>query len=44
MNFKCILFEQTAPLAIIKLNRPQVLNAMNKPMWQEIQTALDTVK
>ena len=41
MTFKCILFEKSAPLAVIKLNRPEVLNAMNKPMWLEIQAALD---
>ncbi|MDA3894814.1 MAG: enoyl-CoA hydratase/isomerase family protein [Desulfobacteraceae bacterium] len=40
MNFKCILFEKEAPIAFIKLNRPQVLNAMNKIMWLEIQTAM----
>ena len=44
MTFECIIYEKTAPLAFIKLNRPQVLNAMNKQMWLEIQTALEDVK
>lgn len=44
MNFKCILYEKAAPLAVIKLNRPKVLNAMNKPMWLEIQTVLEDVR
>ncbi|MBC2717475.1 MAG: enoyl-CoA hydratase/isomerase family protein [Desulfobacteraceae bacterium] len=43
MDFNCIIFEKTAPVAFIKLNRPQVLNAMNKQMWLEIQKALDDV-
>ncbi len=44
MTFQCIKYEKTAPIAVIKLHRPQVLNAMNKPMWLEIQTAMDDVK
>jgi enoyl-CoA hydratase len=33
MDFECIIFEKQAPLAIITLHRPRVLNAMNKQMW-----------
>ncbi len=44
MTFDCIKFEKEAPVAVITLNRPQVLNAMNKQMWLEIQTALEEVK
>lgn len=44
MNSECIIYEKTAPVAVIKLNRPQVLNAMNKKMWLEIQAAMDDVK
>jgi enoyl-CoA hydratase len=44
MSFECIIFEKEAGIATIKLNRPQVLNAMNKRMWEEIQAALADVK
>ncbi len=44
MSFECIIFEKEAGIATIKLNRPKVLNAMNKPMWLEIQAALEDVK
>lgn len=40
MNFECILYEKQPPLATITLNRPHVLNAMNKQMWLDIQKAL----
>jgi len=41
MNFKCILYEKKSHQAIIKLNRPKVLNAMNRQLWLEFQVALD---
>jgi enoyl-CoA hydratase len=44
MSFECIIFEKEAGVAVIKLNRPQVLNAMNKQMWEEIQAALADIK
>ena len=44
MDFECTLFEKDGPLAMITLNRPQVLNAMNKQMWLEIQAAMADVK
>lgn len=44
MPFECIIFEKQAGAATIKLNRPKVLNAMNKQMWLEIQAALEDVK
>ncbi len=44
MPFECIIFEKQAGIATIKLNRPKVLNAMNKQMWEEIQAALADVK
>jgi enoyl-CoA hydratase len=40
MSFECILYEKNHPVAVIKLNRPKVLNAMNKQLWLELQTAL----
>ena len=44
MDFECILFEKESPIAIVKLNRTQVLNAMNKQLWLDLQTALEDVR
>ena len=40
MDFDCIIYEKADHMAIIKLNRPKVLNAMNKQLWQDVQAAL----
>ena len=40
MDFECIIYTKAEGVAVIKLNRPQVLNAMNKKMWLELQAAL----
>ncbi len=40
MDFQCIIYEKSEGIAVIKLNRPQVLNAMNKPLWIDFQAAL----
>jgi len=44
MDFECIIYEKEQGIATIKLNRPKVLNAMNKQLWLDFQTALDDVK
>ncbi len=44
MDFECIIYEKKDGIATIKLNRPQVLNAMNKQFWLDFQVALDDVK
>lgn len=44
MDFECIIYEKGAGIATIKLNRPQVLNAMNKQLWLDFQAALEDVK
>ncbi len=44
MNFECILYEKEGSIATIQLNRPKVLNAMNKQMWLDLKTALEEVK
>lgn len=41
MDFECIVYEKGEAVGIIKLNRPRVLNAMNKQLWVEFQQALD---
>ena len=40
MNFECILYAKQGGIATIKLNRPRVLNAMNKQLWLDFQQAL----
>ncbi len=44
MNFECILYEKDQGIATIKLNRPKVLNAMNKQLWLDIQAALEDAR
>ena len=44
MNFECIIYEKSDRIATIQLNRPKVLNAMNKQLWLDIQAALDDSK
>ena len=44
MNFECIIYDQIDSVAVIKLNRPQVLNAMNKQLWIDFQNALEMVR
>ena len=41
MEFECILFDKADGIATITLNRPKVLNAMNKQLWLDIQSALE---
>ena len=41
MDFECIIYEKEAGGAMVKLNRPKVLNAMNKQLWQDFQVALE---
>jgi len=44
MEFECIIYEKEDGVATIKLNRPKVLNAMNKQLWLDFQEALEDVK
>ncbi len=41
MSYECIIYEKREGVAIIKLNRPKVLNAMNKQLWLDLQDALE---
>jgi enoyl-CoA hydratase len=41
MVFENILFEKRAPIAVITLNRPLVLNALNAAMLKELRIALE---
>jgi enoyl-CoA hydratase len=40
MKFECIIYRKEHGIATIRLNRPQVLNAMNKQLWLDFQQAL----
>jgi len=40
MNLECIGYEKRKAVGIITLNRPQVLNAMNRRLWLDFQAAL----
>ncbi len=44
MDFECILYEKAGHTATIRLNRPQVLNAMNKQLWLDFQEALEDAR
>jgi enoyl-CoA hydratase len=44
MDFECIIYEKEEAIATIKLNRPKVLNAMNKQLWIDFQAALEDAK
>lgn len=41
MKYECIIYEKKDNIATITLNRPNVLNAMNKQLWLDIQAAFD---
>ena len=46
MNFECIIYEKNPEkgIAVIKLNRPKVMNAMNKQLWLDFREALNDVR
>jgi len=43
MNFQTIIFEQKESTGIIKLNRPEALNALNSGFFRECDTLLEKV-
>ncbi|MCY1420135.1 putative enoyl-CoA hydratase echA8 [compost metagenome] len=44
MTFECILLEIRERVALITLNRPQALNALNAQLIDELNTALDSLE
>ena len=44
MDLETLLFEVRDGIALITLNRPERLNAMNRAMLRDIQSALDRVE
>ena len=43
MDYESIIYQKSNNIGVIKLNRPNVLNAMNKTLWLEILDALETI-
>src|SRR5688572_10037271 len=41
MNYQNIIVETRGRVGIIRLNRPQALNALNSPLFQELGQAVD---
>ncbi len=41
MELECIIYDKHDGVAVIRLNRPKVLNAMNKRLWLDMQAALE---
>ena len=44
MDYDAIIFEKINATALIKLNRPRVLNAMNQQLWPDLLHALDEIR
>jgi len=44
MDEACIIYEQKGSAAVIALNRPDVLNAMNKQLWLDLRAALQKAR
>jgi enoyl-CoA hydratase len=44
MDFETILYSKQAPVVIVSLNRPQVLNAMNHQLWLDLKNALEMIR
>ncbi|WP_373501169.1 enoyl-CoA hydratase/isomerase family protein [Desulfococcus sp.] len=40
MNLECIAYEKRQRIGVITLNRPHVLNAMNRRLWIDFQASL----
>ncbi|MBN2124068.1 MAG: enoyl-CoA hydratase/isomerase family protein [Deltaproteobacteria bacterium] len=41
MDLECVIYEKEEGVATIRLNRPKVMNAMNKQLWLDFQAALE---
>ena len=44
MELECIIYDKHDGVAVIRLNRPKVLNAMNKRLWLDMQAALEDAR
>jgi enoyl-CoA hydratase len=44
MDLECVIYDKQDGVAVIRLNRPKVLNAMNKRLWLDMQAALEDAR
>ena len=44
MEFETIIYNKEEGIATITLNRPHVLNAMNRQLWIDLRNALEKAK
>lgn len=44
MDYECIIYEKNDGVATVRLNRPAVLNAMNKQLWRDLRHALEDAR
>ena len=44
MELECVIYEKQDGVAVLRLNRPKVLNAMNKRLWLDMQAALEDAR
>ncbi len=44
MDLEFVIYDKQDGVAVIRLNRPKVLNAMNKRLWLDMQAALDDAR
>ncbi len=44
MELECVIYDKQDGVAVIRLNRPNVLNAMNKRLWLDMQAALEDAR
>jgi enoyl-CoA hydratase len=44
MELECVIYDKQNAVAVIRLNRPKVLNAMNKQLWLDMQAALEDAR
>jgi enoyl-CoA hydratase len=44
LKLENVLYEKRDGIAYVTLNRPKVLNALNKPTWQDLRTAFEDAR
>ena len=44
MHFTSVIYEKRGEIALVRLNRPKVLNAMNLSAWQDLGKAIATAE
>src|SRR6185503_5735011 len=44
LELENVLYEKRDGIACVTLNRPKVLNALNKPTWQDLRTAFEDAR